>query len=383
MNDARFSVNRRRRCGLALLWLCLAASGLRPPASAAPAPERLDLILPTANDALLHGEPAAFYQYVERHFHEETSYPWEGGQYGFVRDPIEGPGGTMLFTRFHEGIDIKPLRRDPHGEPLDEILAVAPGRVAHVSAEARGSNYGKYVVVEHRFGGCPYYSLYAHLSEVFVTEGQEVARAAVLARMGHTGDGIDRPRSHVHFELNLLLSTGFDSYYQAQAGPTDPNKHGLYHGQNLAGMDVGRLYQELAKHPALTIPEFLAKEETFFKVLLPAGPQPPELLRLYPWMGPGSTPAATAAEHPAAWEVSFTRSGLPLKVLPAATAVPAPTLSFVQPASVPYWQLTHRLLFGAGKLGTLSPYGRKLAELIALPPGPPGAGSPGVQPASP
>lgn len=339
--------------GLASLFRSL------PSASAA---DRLDLVLPTANDALLRGEPAAFYQYVERHYHDETSYPWEGGQYGFVRDPIDSPDG-ILFTRFHEGMDIKPLRRDARDEPLDEVLSVAPGRVVHVSPLAGGSNYGKYVVVEHRWDGCPYYSLYAHLSEIFVTEGQDVPRGAILARMGHTGEGIDRPRSHVHFELNLMLSTGFEAFYQTGAGPGDPNKHGLYHGQNLAGLDVGRLFLELRNNPALTVPGFLAGEETFFKVLLPADPagRPPDLLRLYPWMGAGSPPGTPP---PAAWEVSFTRSGLPLKVLPAPTAVASPTLSYARPADVPYWQLTHRLLFGAGKLPVLSPYGRKLAELI-------------------
>ena len=76
---------------------------------------------------------------MERHYHEETSYPWEGGQYGFVRDPVDSPNG-VLYTRFHEGIDVKPLRRDVHDEPLDEVLSVAPGRVVHVSPTAGGSN---------------------------------------------------------------------------------------------------------------------------------------------------------------------------------------------------------------------------------------------------
>lgn len=365
---------RLNRLRAGLLRVLLTSAFALPAFHFVRAADRLDLVLPTANDGLLRGEPAAFYQYVERHYHDETTTPWEGGQYGFVRDPIDSPAG-ILFTRFHEGIDVKPLRRDAHEEPLDEVLSVAPGRVVHVSPLAGGSNYGKYVVVEHRWDGCPYYSLYAHLSEIAVAGGQTVLRGAVLARMGHTGEGIDRPRSHVHFELNLMLSTGFDAFYQAAAGPADPNRHGLYHGQNLAGMDVGRLFLELRKNPALTIPEFLAGEETFFKVLLPADPsgRAPDLLRLYPWMGGGSPPGTA---RPAAWEVSFTRSGLPLKVLPAATAVPGPTLSYARPVEVPYWQLTHRLLFGAGKVPVLSPYGRKLAELIMVPP--PGAAGPGT-----
>ena len=80
--------------------------------------QALDLVLPTDNDALFSGGGAAFYQYIERNFKGVRSTPWEGGQYGFVRDPTDTAGG-VVYTRFHEGIDIRPLHRDAHGEPLD------------------------------------------------------------------------------------------------------------------------------------------------------------------------------------------------------------------------------------------------------------------------
>src|SRR5207248_9119098 len=83
----------------------------------------LDLVLPTDNDALFSGGGRAFYQYIERDFKGVKSTPWEGGQYGFVRDPIETSAGVVC-TRFHEGIDIRPLRRDARGEPLDEVRAI-------------------------------------------------------------------------------------------------------------------------------------------------------------------------------------------------------------------------------------------------------------------
>src|SRR5438105_15695337 len=75
----------------------------------------LNLTLPTDNNALLRGDNSEFYQVVERNLHGVISYPWQGGQYGFVRDPVE-LGGEIVYTRFHEGIDIRPLRRDAHGE---------------------------------------------------------------------------------------------------------------------------------------------------------------------------------------------------------------------------------------------------------------------------
>ena len=112
--------------------------------------QTVDLVLPTDNDALFSGGGAAFYQHIERNFKGVKSTPWEGGQYGFVRDPTDTAGG-VVYTRFHEGIDIRPLHRDAHGEPLDEVHAIADGKVVHVNSVPGYSNYGKYIVIEHRW----------------------------------------------------------------------------------------------------------------------------------------------------------------------------------------------------------------------------------------
>ena len=112
--------------------------------------QTVDLVLPTDNDALFSDGGAAFYQYIERNFRGVRSTPWEGGQYGFVRDPTDTAGG-VVYTRFHEGIDIRPLHRDAHGEPLDEVRAIADGKVVHVNSVPGYSNYGKYIVIEHRW----------------------------------------------------------------------------------------------------------------------------------------------------------------------------------------------------------------------------------------
>src|SRR5438876_9611828 len=84
----------------------------------------LDLVLPTDNDALFSGDGPAFYQSVDRDYNGVKSAPWEGGQYGFVRDP-KSTGGGVVYTRFHEGIDIRSVHRDANGEPLDEVRAIA------------------------------------------------------------------------------------------------------------------------------------------------------------------------------------------------------------------------------------------------------------------
>ena len=204
---------------------------------------------------------------VDRDYDGVKSAPWEGGQYGFVRDP-KSTGGGVIYTRFHEGIDIRSVHRDANGEPQDEVRAIADGEVVHVSPVAGYSNYGKYIVIEHRWSGSSYYSLYAHLSSIAVQPGETVKRGQPIAVMGYTGTGINRERAHLHLELCLMFSRQFEAWYNTFFR-NDANRHGLYNGMNLAGLDVARLYLALRKNPALTIPEFLAGEETFYKITLP------------------------------------------------------------------------------------------------------------------
>src|SRR6195256_1803456 len=170
--------------------------------------QTVDLGLPTDNDALFSGGGGAFYQYIERNYKGVKSTPWEGGQYGFVRDPTDTAGG-VVYTRFHEGIDIRPLHRDAHGEPLDEVRAIADGKVVHTNLVPGYSNYGKYIVIEHRWQGSNSYSLYGHLSSIAVKPNQNVRKGDRIAVMGHTGAGLNQARAHLHLELDLMLSHQF------------------------------------------------------------------------------------------------------------------------------------------------------------------------------
>ncbi|HWH71271.1 MAG TPA: M23 family metallopeptidase, partial [Candidatus Sulfotelmatobacter sp.] len=107
--------------------------------------------LPTANHALFEKGGA------ERFFVGTVGKPWMTGTFGCVRS--EG-------WQVHEGLDIRCLQRDKHGEPTDPVLAAADGTVAYISTRAGLSNYGKYLVIRHQVEGLEVYSLYAHLSEI-------------------------------------------------------------------------------------------------------------------------------------------------------------------------------------------------------------------------
>jgi murein DD-endopeptidase MepM/ murein hydrolase activator NlpD len=320
--------------------------------------EPLNLVLPTDNDALLRGDGPAFYQYIERDYHGEKSTPWEGGRYGFVRNPVETSAG-IIYTRLHEGMDIKPLQRDAGGEPLDVVRAIAPGLVVHANPTAGWSNYGRYVVVEHRFDGCKYYSLYGHLSSISVHEGQHVQQRDQLGVMGHTGEGLNQARAHVHLELNLMLSRQFDAWHEAHF-KNDPNRHGLYNGLNLVGIDIARLYLALQKQPALTIPEFLAEEETLYRVLVPASKNF-DLAKFYPWM------VRRSEAEPASWELSFNRAGVPLKIQASAKPVVEPELSYMKPSGVDGATLTMDRISGHGANAHLTEKGRQFMRLLVAP----------------
>ena len=313
------------------------------------------LVLPTANHELLNGNPAGFYQYVKRDFEGQVSQPWEGGQYGFVRDPIR-LGDQILYTRFHEGIDIKPLERDSQGEPEDVIHAIAAGRIAYINPLAGASNYGKYIVVEHQFWGCPYYSLYAHLQTITANVDQQVAQGDPIAIMGHTGEGIDRERSHVHLELNLMLNGHFaewhDKYY-----PAESERHGNYNGINLAGLDIAKLYLELQKNPSLTIPEFIGQDEIWYRVRIPRSPNC-DLQTRYPWLVKGSSEGA-------AWEIAFDRTSLPIEMKAVPDAVKEPVLSWVHPSPYPQQYLTKYHLISHGNRVELSNAGKKFLDLVS------------------
>src|SRR5260221_12473256 len=102
--------------------------------------------------------------------------------------------------------------------------------------------------------------------------GDQVDQSAPLAIMGQTGEGIDRERAHVHLELNLRLNGHFNEW-QSKYFPKDINRHGIYNGMNLAGLDIGRFNLQLQKNPTQTDPHFDLIEDSWNRVAAPRSPQ--------------------------------------------------------------------------------------------------------------
>jgi hypothetical protein len=218
----------------------------------------------------------------------------------------------VVLTKFHEGIDIAPTRRDAKGEPLDDVRAIEAGRVVHTSNLSNDSNYGKYVVVEHQTENAPVYTLYSHLATIDVARGQSVTRRSRLGRLGYTGAGIDQRRAHLHLEIAIMWNDGYEGWHDAHFSL--PNKHGIFNGMNLMGLDVAEFYLQQRKNPALTLSQFMAKQPVFFKVHLPASPHF-QLPRRYPWLVRGSAAKARS------WVISFTDAGFPLAIEPSGETI--------------------------------------------------------------
>lgn len=304
-------------------WLALRQGGCRPapppPATAAavqavpeappppPPPVWQDLHTPTPQQNLLNPEEPGVLQ-------PTASGRIQSARFGSTRT---GKRGKHFVPVFHEGVDIAPTIRDRRGGAGDPVYSVAEGRVAFVNAVGGKSSYGKYVVVEHpdptlgeirlRDGSsqpAAVYTLYAHLADIRfgIRGGQRVAAGEEIGTMGHTAStGIPQSRSHLHWEIGLMLNSRFDRLAREEKLKPD---FGNYHGHNLFGIDPLDFYAAHVRDPGLTMGGYLAALPPACEVVLRG--RDPDYFRRYPalWRGApydGSPIRLTLAE-----------SGLPL-----------------------------------------------------------------------
>ncbi len=88
----------------------------------------------------------------------------------------------------------------PSGTP---IMASADGQVIIAKSGGWNGGYGSYVVITHDNGS---QTLYAHMSKVAATVGEEVVRGQVIGYVGETGDATG---PHVHFEIRNGIRNPF------------------------------------------------------------------------------------------------------------------------------------------------------------------------------
>lgn len=102
-------------------------------------------------------------------------------------------GGRYIFGKWegHGGTDFC-ISGGSYGA---SIYASRGGTVIYTDPTGKQTTYGKYIIIDHGDG---YTTIYAHCSQILVSQGQTVSRGQLIGKVGDTGR-VTGP--HLHFEV--------------------------------------------------------------------------------------------------------------------------------------------------------------------------------------
>jgi murein DD-endopeptidase MepM/ murein hydrolase activator NlpD len=151
--------------------------------------------------------------------------------------------GYLLYAEPHTGIDIP----TPKGTP---IMAAGPGTIMHAGyglyfvQDQYKDPYGIAVAIKHDFGykGQVLYTIYGHMDQVFVYQGQHVEEGEVIGLVGETGN-VSGP--HLHFEIRVGNNAFFSSR-NPELWISPPQGWGVLVGR-ITGSNGGKLPQVKAR----------------------------------------------------------------------------------------------------------------------------------------
>lgn len=106
-----------------------------------------------------------------------------------VRSPLGAININQRFSFIHKGVDLD-------GNTGDPVRPVAEGVVKKVNSW--NFAYGKHVIVDH---GSGFVTIYAHLSQINVKEGERVTIESTIGKVGSTGWSTG-PHLHLEFWVN-------------------------------------------------------------------------------------------------------------------------------------------------------------------------------------
>ncbi len=262
--------------------------------------QRIDIGWPTPNAAYFEGRPLA--DFVQ----PTASGEIESGLFGCRRS-----GGAQ----FHEALDLKPVNRDRHGEPIDPVFAVLKGVVRYIGRIPGNSNYGRYIVLEHLDVEPGIYTLYAHLAAIApgLEAGHTVTKGQVLGTMGRSSSeqAIPKQRAHLHFEMGVLLSRDFQSWFDWKKFGGH-NQQAIYNGMNLMGFDPLDFYNEFRSRRVDTFRAYFARMQTAVRLRI-ATRRIPDYATRYPSL---LTKPLPVGELVGGWEMCVNEMGLPFSLTP-------------------------------------------------------------------
>ncbi|MFC1485699.1 M23 family metallopeptidase [Candidatus Latescibacterota bacterium] len=102
--------------------------------------------------------------------------------YGNREHPVTG------IREFHEAVDIA-------GNRGQRIYTTADGTIIQAKYS---SALGNYIVIQHKYG---YETLFGHLTQIMVSEGQKVKKGEIIGTLGSTGRATG---PHLHYAITLL-----------------------------------------------------------------------------------------------------------------------------------------------------------------------------------
>jgi murein DD-endopeptidase MepM/ murein hydrolase activator NlpD len=121
---------------------------------------------------------------------------------GYAQSPS---GGNYLYYDGHNGWD--------YALNYENVRAAAEGTVSLASLDTVNPCFGQTVLINHPNG---YTTRYSHLSAIYVSAGQSVARGQVIAQSGNTGCSSG---PHLHFGVYITSSwTAIDPWGWSGAG---------------------------------------------------------------------------------------------------------------------------------------------------------------------
>jgi hypothetical protein len=195
----------------------------------------LGVLDPNAGEELPEGGQELVTEY-EYDYGDAGTYDYELGESGAwpVQGTVWGVFGEDRGTHAHGGIDIGAGVGTPIRSPLS-------GTVIEVGYEAKG--WGKYVRVQHSDGTV---TLYAHMDQYAVKQGQRVNAGQWVGNVGETGR---TSGPHLHFEvyqngqrvdpLPWLNSLQSGAAKASGAGVGKPANNGKYTYEQLVGLAKG------------------------------------------------------------------------------------------------------------------------------------------------
>ncbi len=125
---------------------------------------------------------------------------WVLSKFGWRIDPFTSKNAN------HEGVD--------YAAPLGTTVLATAGGVVKVAQEKYTpyKSYGKYIIIDHGNG---YETLYGHLSEIDVRQGQNVKRWDPIGKVGMTGRA---EGYHLHYEVRESGDKVNPDYYVLDTG---------------------------------------------------------------------------------------------------------------------------------------------------------------------